>query len=147
MLIELRITGADTDLLKEIKQILSGGLRFHGTALSLHDIGFGQGELSLTKLAEVLAQFVAERKRASVSESLTDNSPVQTKALPKVITFPYSRHSSYRELCHLVRVFNPKDIYPSTVDEAHWVEGMPVYALLSFGICTPPSIRSFDSKQ
>jgi hypothetical protein len=124
----LRITGVDPILLEEIKQILSGGLRCHGTALSLHDMSLDQGELSLTKLADVLARFLAERKSATLSERLTDESLVHSGALPKVITFPYSRHSSYRELCHLVRVFDPKDIYPCTVDEAHWNEGTSVYA-------------------
>jgi hypothetical protein len=35
-------------------------------------------------------------------------------------TFPYSRHSSYTELCHLVEAFKPKDIWPCTVDKANW---------------------------
>lgn len=43
--------------------------------------------------------------------------------LPKTITFPYSRHSSYPELVDLVRVFRPKDVYPCTVDEFSWHEG------------------------
>jgi hypothetical protein len=35
-------------------------------------------------------------------------------------TFPYSRHSSYTELCHLIEAFKPKDIWPCTVDKANW---------------------------
>lgn len=35
-------------------------------------------------------------------------------------TFPYSRHSSYNELCMLIEAFTPLDIYPCTVDEANW---------------------------
>jgi len=35
-------------------------------------------------------------------------------------TFPYSRHSSYTELCHLVEAFKPKDIWPCTVDKYNW---------------------------
>lgn len=79
-----------------------------------------QGDISLTKITEALARSVAEKKNAVLSEGLADK--VQTEALPRVITFPYSRHSSYAELCHLVRVFNPKDVYPCTVDEANWDE-------------------------
>lgn len=41
--------------------------------------------------------------------------------LPNRIRFPYSRHSSYRELCHLVSVLKPKDIWPCTVDTLRWV--------------------------
>jgi hypothetical protein len=35
-------------------------------------------------------------------------------------TFPYSRHSSYAELCELVSAFKPKDVFPCTVDRATW---------------------------
>ena len=40
--------------------------------------------------------------------------------LTKYESFPYSRHSSYNELCHLVEAFKPKNIHPCTVDEANW---------------------------
>jgi len=39
---------------------------------------------------------------------------------PRPQTFPYSRHSSYAELCLLIEAFRPKDIYPCTVDKANW---------------------------
>lgn len=35
--------------------------------------------------------------------------------------FPYSRHSSYEELCQLVDAFKPRDVYPCTVDEENWI--------------------------
>lgn len=35
--------------------------------------------------------------------------------------FPYSRHSSYEELCELVNAFKPRDVYPCTVDEENWI--------------------------
>lgn len=41
---------------------------------------------------------------------------------PRTITFPYSRHSSYSELCELVAAFRPQDIHPCTVDEDSWTE-------------------------
>lgn len=41
--------------------------------------------------------------------------------LREVQQFPYSRHSSYNELCHLVEVFRPVDIHPCTVEEATWI--------------------------
>ena len=44
-----------------------------------------------------------------------------SKSLPRTICFPYSRHSSYRELCHLVDVFRPKDIWPCTVNPKDWI--------------------------
>lgn len=42
--------------------------------------------------------------------------------LPNRIKFPYSRHSSYRELCHLLGVLKPKDVWPCTVDPVRWVK-------------------------
>ncbi|KAM0276060.1 hypothetical protein ACHAQH_007146 [Verticillium albo-atrum] len=41
--------------------------------------------------------------------------------LPKMIRFPYSRHSSFPELCHLVKTFQPRDVWPCTVDPVAWV--------------------------
>ncbi|KAJ4392811.1 hypothetical protein N0V85_006822 [Neurospora sp. IMI 360204] len=42
--------------------------------------------------------------------------------LPSIITFPYSRHSSYAELCHLLNAFKPKDVWPNTVNPREWLE-------------------------
>ncbi|KAI6759635.1 hypothetical protein HG530_010315 [Fusarium avenaceum] len=41
--------------------------------------------------------------------------------LPKTIHFPYSRHSSLPELRHLVKVFQPKDVWPCTVSPVAWL--------------------------
>jgi DNA cross-link repair 1C protein len=43
--------------------------------------------------------------------------------------FPYSRHSSYSELCELVAAFRPKDIYPCTVDPSTWNEDVSIRRL------------------
>ncbi|KAK0629044.1 beta-lactamase-like protein [Bombardia bombarda] len=40
--------------------------------------------------------------------------------LPNIITFPYSRHSSYPELCHLLDIFKPRDVWPCTVSLPEW---------------------------
>lgn len=55
--------------------------------------------------------------------------------LPNNINFPYSRHSSYRETCHLLQVLRPKDVWPCTVDSVRWTrEGMiPGFSALSVG--------------
>lgn len=51
------------------------------------------------------------------------------RGLPNRIRFPYSRHSSYRELCHLLQVLKPKDIWPCTVDSVRWIkQGERLYA-------------------
>ncbi|KAF3070293.1 Protein artemis [Trichoderma lentiforme] len=40
--------------------------------------------------------------------------------LPDIIRFPYSRHSSYAELCNLVSAFKPRDIWPCTFRLETW---------------------------
>ncbi|KAK2006099.1 artemis protein [Colletotrichum eremochloae] len=62
------------------------------------------------------------QKRQSVSEEVVSSSDGSAE-LPRVITFPYSRHSSYQELCDLVRVFRPKDVWPCTVNIPEWLGG------------------------
>lgn len=50
-----------------------------------------------------------------------DRGNESSNTLPNRIRFPYSRHSSYRELCHLLSVLKPRDIWPCTVDTFRWV--------------------------
>lgn len=59
-------------------------------------------------------------------------------ALPNKIKFPYSRHSSYRELCHLLQILRPKDVWPCTVDPVRWaregvISGFQPCLLVSYG--------------
>ncbi|KAF3761732.1 hypothetical protein M406DRAFT_49934 [Cryphonectria parasitica EP155] len=51
-------------------------------------------------------------------------------ALPNRIRFPYARHSSYRELCHLLQVFRPRDVWPCSVNSVRWIkEGITIQRL------------------
>ena len=43
--------------------------------------------------------------------------------------FPYSRHSSYMELCELVSAFKPKDVFPCTTDPLSWDENTSIRTL------------------
>ncbi|KAF2236078.1 hypothetical protein EV356DRAFT_444058, partial [Viridothelium virens] len=86
-------------------------------------------DMSLRDFVPILAE-VAETKarnsyQASLRSSKLPTSQASTSAknaakLPEVITFPYSRHSSYEELCQLLALFQPKDVFPCTVDEKSW---------------------------
>lgn len=42
--------------------------------------------------------------------------------LPRRVRFPYSRHSSYPELCHLVERFRPMDVWPCTYNTKEWLQ-------------------------
>ena len=58
----------------------------------------------------------------------------------QTIRFPYSRHSSYTELCELVAAFRPKDVFPCTVDEDNWAPGLSMQDL--FGeYCSAKTFR------
>lgn len=47
----------------------------------------------------------------------------------RTIRFPYSRHSSYSELCELVEAFQPKDVFPCTVDADRWIPDLSMQNL------------------
>jgi DNA cross-link repair 1C protein len=122
----------DASLVVEVKRMLLAGLRSSRKAVSLGDMGLDREEyeLSIKELTKVLARSIAEKRSEKLNGRLTDlNEYLQEHNLPKVITFPYSRHSSYAELCHLVGVFKPRDVYPCTVDESRWHEGISIKAL------------------
>jgi hypothetical protein len=104
------------------------GLRTTSRAVSLDDMGLNrqEDELSLSQLTKVISRSLTQKRSANVNEGKQ-----QEQDLSRTITFPYSRHSSYAELCDLVRVFRPKDIYACTVDEDTWHEGsLPFYLYL-----------------
>lgn len=96
-------------------------------AVSLDDMGLDReaDELSLQELGRVLARSVS-RKNKDLDPSAASAGMMYSKdgkSLPKTITFPYSRHSSFEELRHLVSIFKPRDVFPCTVDEASWHRG------------------------
>ena len=76
-------------------------------------------DVKLDKFIDILAR-QANHKPNHGLESEDRTSASRTNDLPREITFPYSRHSSYHELCALVEAFHPRDIYPCTVDKETW---------------------------
>lgn len=95
--------------------------------ISLKGMLGGDGLKSLKDLGESLLRKLAENPHEKSDERGEFIS--QTHGLPKLITFPYSRHSSYPELCHLVEIFKPKDVYPCTVEAESWDESMYSFAV------------------
>ena len=135
-------TGAESPIVNEIQAMLSGGLRSSRKALFLDGMSPDpvQNKLPLEDLAKVLTQSVA-KKHSSLTGNLGKSEELD---LPSVITFPYSRHSSYAELRDLVKVFKPKDVYPCTTDEAKWHEGVSIRQL--FGDLCSDTIFRHDSQ-
>ncbi|KAL9132034.1 MAG: hypothetical protein Q9217_000162 [Psora testacea] len=69
---------------------------------------------------------------------------VTRDGLPRRIVFPYSRHSSYEELCHLVGALRPADVYPCTTDEESWSGEVSVRNI--FGKYCSGSVFAHDQK-
>lgn len=65
-------------------------------------------------------QTIAERSQFALGK-VTSKVNTAESGLPKTITFPYSRHSSYPELCDLVKIFKPLDVWPCTVNISEWL--------------------------
>lgn len=111
------------DLLAEVLQLLQRTL---STDKATVDFGLhlqkesqsGEDDLSLQKLVAALS--------SNASKKLSDNAE---PPLNKTIRFPYSRHSSYSELCGLVATLKPRDVFPCTVDESNWGPELSVEAL------------------
>lgn len=56
------------------------------------------------------------------------------------IHFPFSRHSSYTELCYFVSALTPGDIYSCTVDEDTWTEEVSMRVLFGH-LCSGAAFR------
>jgi hypothetical protein len=92
----------------------------------------GSDQFDLNEDTVGLDQLVG-RLTALVKESdgfrFDGGSPAAIGGLENTITFPYSRHSSYSEMCALVAALKPKDVYPCTVDEEKWTLAVSMRSL------------------
>lgn len=103
-----------------IKQLLQQAIFNGKTDVLKLDIASFADDLSLTL---ELAMKAMGHTASSYDEGNTmDSEAADGGSLPRVIRFPYSRHSSYPELCHLVSLFNPRDVWPCTVDYDEWTQ-------------------------
>ncbi|CBX97607.1 hypothetical protein IAQ61_001181 [Plenodomus lingam] len=76
------------------------------------------------------------RDLVSILVSRVSSEPIVEQPQNKSIRFPYSRHSSYSELRHLVAAFRPSDLYPCTIDNKCWTPEISMRSLfgdLCFG--------------
>ncbi|KAL4798099.1 hypothetical protein BDV19DRAFT_35842 [Aspergillus venezuelensis] len=122
----------DPDDHLKAKKALSEAFNSRSKALSLSKYGMTDAAgKSLDDLVNVLSRGRADvDSLASVGlRSSTDILDQSGNPLPRTIRFPYSRHSSYTELCKLVAAFRPRDIFPCTVDPKEWDESISMQSL------------------
>ncbi|KAJ5497923.1 DNA repair metallo-beta-lactamase [Penicillium expansum] len=109
----------DKQALSQMRNALLDAFRSRKKVLSLDTYGVKEeGEIPLKNLVTALSN----------GPSITSSRSSQPD-LPSTIRFPYSRHSSYSELCELVAAFRPKDIHPCTVDPKTWNEDVSIRRL------------------
>ncbi|KAM0806338.1 beta-lactamase-like protein, partial [Usnea florida] len=98
-------------------------------------------QILLSELPELLAKLVAGggksfQESLSVPSSHSNTNTTNNNSLDQ--EFPYSRHSSYEELCNLVKAFEPVDVYPCTIHEGY--EDLSVSIECLFGhLCIGPT--------
>ncbi|KAI9703485.1 MAG: hypothetical protein M1820_005789 [Bogoriella megaspora] len=126
---------SDPIQLQKLLGFLTSVIGHEGMALSQatnYDIAYeevehkhlqGEDEIPLKSLVSVLENLVKEKGNKG-DPSLSAVRPSQT-----TITFPYSRHSSYEELCLLVEAFKPLEVFPCTVDEQKWSQAISMRTL------------------
>lgn len=86
-------------------------------------------KMSLDELVDMLVRHSASAAENTQQKDAVNAAATDQALLPKTITFPYSRHSSYSELCALVKAFQPRDVYACTVDEQTWAPDVSMETL------------------
>ncbi|PWY95587.1 DNA repair protein [Aspergillus sclerotioniger CBS 115572] len=121
----------DIQALSQTRQALVDAFRSKTNVLSLDTYGMKDAhEMSLESFISILSRGRPDGE--DWSGNVNHHTHLQDKQgnpLPRIINFPYSRHSSYDELCDLVSAFKPKDVHPCTVDPMNWDEGVSIQTL------------------
>ncbi|KAJ5712935.1 uncharacterized protein N7483_010116 [Penicillium malachiteum] len=108
----------DPEALAQTRTALAEAFKSRKKTLSLRQYGVQDEQIPLQNLVTKISQGHSEAKEETVKSGL-----------PNSIRFPYSRHSSYSELCELVATLRPKDIHPCTVDPSSWSEAISIQSL------------------
>ncbi|PYI05025.1 DNA repair protein [Aspergillus sclerotiicarbonarius CBS 121057] len=121
----------DTQALSQTRQALIDAFRSRTKVLSLDSYGMKDAhDMSLENFVSILSRGRPEGEDWSGTVNQhTHLRDGQDNPLPRIIHFPYSRHSSYTELCDLVSAFKPKNVHPCTVDPINWDEEVSIQTL------------------
>ncbi|PLN85004.1 beta-lactamase-like protein [Aspergillus taichungensis] len=107
----------DPHALEQVRKTLAQAFWSKSRTLSLDSYGIKDvHDMPLEHLVNVLSRGSTDGSQWESREARSSD------PLPKIIHFPYSRHSSYAELCELVAAFHPKEVFPCTVDPVTWDE-------------------------
>ena len=108
----------------KIRDTLKKALRARDQVLSLDNVALWdlEGDIKMDKLVESLVKDATSHLNGTdvISRNAVDSVNAQRGRGSCRIQFPYSRHSSYEELCELVATLRPCDIYPCTTDWQEW---------------------------
>lgn len=133
-LLDLCLHGVEgTATRQRIIEIIKRLVHAPGSKVLLADLGIPplDHEISLDDFADLLRR-AADQEQNTAKGLVAPASGKRTagrQQARRTIQFSYSRHSSYDELCHLVSVFKPRDIYPCTTDETSWCEEVSIRSL------------------
>jgi len=130
-------TITDEALLRRITDLLTTSLRAEKGRMQLgllehleHDAVqlLDQDAIPLDQLPKLIAD-LAMKPDSKRTINRTGSNGIKA-TLPKSITFPYSRHSSYNELRLLVGAFRPRNVWPCTAPPAaYWTENYSMSSL------------------
>ncbi|KAL2868836.1 putative DNA repair protein [Aspergillus lucknowensis] len=119
----------DSQALSRAREALSEAFKSRSKSLSLDAYGMKDAhEMPLNDLVDILSRG-RQSDESILSEHSTEYRDRSGRPLPKTIRFPYSRHSSYAELCKFVAAFRPRDIHPCIVDPSDWDEDISMQSL------------------
>jgi hypothetical protein len=122
----------DENLLSKVLAVLHHTLAGNGVNIDL--------DRQMQKASEASQDGISLQTLVSVLSANVSKSAKIEEPRNRTIRFPYSRHSSYSELCELVAAFRPKDVFPCTVDEERWSPELSIQSL--FGdLCSEKRFR------
>ncbi|KAF4203717.1 hypothetical protein CNMCM8927_008394 [Aspergillus lentulus] len=120
----------DPETLSQTRQALAEAFKSKNKALSLDSYGMKDvSDIPLQELVHILGRGRSDKEMWSDDVKVSTLRDTVGNRLPKTVYFPYSRHSSYEELCELVSAFKPRDVYPCTVDALEWDEDVSMRSL------------------
>jgi hypothetical protein len=128
---------SDPESQEAVVRALTEGYSSKSKSLVLDDYGIKEeDDISLKRLIQLLSRGPKRSAgRPNGGDRRLSNTIVRTRwftlkypqrADYRKQRFPYSRHSSYGELCLLVKAFKPKDVFPCTVDANTWSEEVSI---------------------